>query len=343
MNPYDVKRAFIQTAVSHGIADIERAPHQTIRKLADWGCQFARGRFQKNFFASARSRLASEDSAYYTIIENLVRRVNHRTLRTFGINVGYNAWTMGASMIRDREAADGYNIPWLVQFRDFSGEGALNTAAMAKAIEEGETIGIYACVITAVTPQALRESCALAEKFPDHAFWILSDTACFSDIPDPALTGLHNTMFVIRSDGAASRTLCAGLTGKGCLAALYAVYDSAADILSGRWKEGLADSKTSFFFFLADEHAGEEEQRRVADYAVQERETPSMPVFAVALFEDVLRVDRIISGEPCFLSMGDNGEASSIGQKGVRRSGNLLSLDFLALLRAIAPRVGYTT
>lgn len=342
MNSYDVKRAFIQTAVSSGIADIERAPHQTIRRLVDWGREFSNGRFQKGFFGAAGSLLENEVSVYYTLIENLVRRVNHRTLRTFGINVGYNAWTMGAAMIRAREASDGYNIPWLVQFRDFSGYGTLTCDTMSQIIKEGQSVGIYAYGINAQTPQALQQSCALALRFPDRAFWILADAGCFPDRLDSTITGLYNTMFAVRQDFTDSKTLCGKLTDAGCLVALYTVYDSAGDILNGCWRGGLADTQVPFFFFVAGEQADEEARLCVAEYAARERKTQALPVFVVALFDDVLRIDRIISGEPCFLYLTDNGEASSVGEKGIRRGGNLSSLDFLSLLRAVAPRIGYT-
>ncbi len=341
MTPGDVRRAFIQSAVVNAIRDLKRAPHQTVRRLVDWGCQFATGAFQKTFFSNARSFLERDDSPYHVLLRNLVRWVNPLSLRTFSINLGYNAWTLGAGMIRSEESRIGHGIPWIVRFSDVTGHGALTVQAMEQVIEEGERMGIFAYYAEVQEADALDCVCELAARHSDSVFWVLAapdviamrDTRVFSDI--------YNLMVVVRrSDG--WETLCRNLMSSGVLVSLCVPYAAADEILRGEWRSDVRESGVPVCFFEASESAGEEDRRRVAEYARAEREHPSVPVFVCELAEDILEVERIISGEPCLVSVEDSGQAFSFDSGHRRTTRWQNGFSFSSMLRTLAPRVRRT-
>lgn len=71
----------IEAAVDRGIREMQEDPKRSVRKLADLGRQFSRGRFQKNFFDLSQTLLQDDNSPYYTILSRLTRETNHETLK----------------------------------------------------------------------------------------------------------------------------------------------------------------------------------------------------------------------------------------------------------------------
>lgn len=91
----DFKRISIENIVHKAFMDIEEDPRRGLRNLVDLGVNFAKGRFQKPFLRTIQNMLEDEDSAYYTLLEQLLKNTTPAHLSTFGINVGYNSCTMG--------------------------------------------------------------------------------------------------------------------------------------------------------------------------------------------------------------------------------------------------------
>lgn len=54
MTKNDITRGLIDFAVSQCLKNIKEDPYRSIRRLADLGRQFAKGRFRKSFFPSSR-------------------------------------------------------------------------------------------------------------------------------------------------------------------------------------------------------------------------------------------------------------------------------------------------
>jgi len=142
MDNQPVIKAAIQSAVSKGIRDIRRDPNRSIRKLVDLGMQFGKGRNQKSFFTDAQSVLKNSNSVYYALVTSLIRNVDPQTLETFGINIGYMSWTMGAKMIRAYEKERGVNVPWAILLR--CNMPAAKPLDLSRLVAEGQALGIFA-------------------------------------------------------------------------------------------------------------------------------------------------------------------------------------------------------
>ena len=108
---HDLSRTLIETIVRKTIADIQEAPKRSTRNLVDLALNFADGRFQSQFFASAQAMLQNEDSAYYTLIPDVVASTDTDRLVTFGLNIGYNSCTLGARRIRELSSGSNITFP----------------------------------------------------------------------------------------------------------------------------------------------------------------------------------------------------------------------------------------
>ena len=51
MNTYAITRAMIESAVAHGLKEIEEDPKRSARRLVDLGKQFSKNRFQDLVFS----------------------------------------------------------------------------------------------------------------------------------------------------------------------------------------------------------------------------------------------------------------------------------------------------
>ena len=115
MTKNDITRGLIDFAVSQCLKNIKEDPYRSIRRLADLGRQFAKGRFQEELFSLFQRLLLNEDGPYYEMLKQLVSSVDTDSLKTLGINIGYNSWTCGASRLRQITAEKDYPH-WLLPF-----------------------------------------------------------------------------------------------------------------------------------------------------------------------------------------------------------------------------------
>ncbi|MDO4292790.1 MAG: hypothetical protein Q4C65_06105 [Eubacteriales bacterium] len=106
MTKQDITRGLIEFAVNQCLNTMKEDPHRSIRRLADLGRQFAKGRFQERLFSLFQTLLTHEDSPYYDMIARLLSQADSARLKQFCINVGYNAWTVGAAKIRAEASAN---------------------------------------------------------------------------------------------------------------------------------------------------------------------------------------------------------------------------------------------
>ena len=184
----------IEAAVDRGIREMQEEPKRSVRKLADLGRQFSRGRFQKNFFDLSQTLLQDDNSPYYTILSRLTRETNHETLKKFGVNIGYTSWTYGASLIRSYEKEHGYDVPWTV-FMHYLPDGPLGLKQIGGLIEEGRSIGIYTYFIyLEEMPEDWTELTELFHSFDNSAFLLFLPDRELEDGDADLLSGCRNLL-----------------------------------------------------------------------------------------------------------------------------------------------------
>lgn len=344
MKPNAVKKAMIQAAVTNGINDIKDDPKRGIRNLVELGGMFAGGNYQKDFFETALDQLQDENSAYYQIVYKIVQNTNTHQLSTFGMNLGYNALSYGAGMIRSTEAKEGFNVPWCLSI-DTGQDKILLPVDIDGAIEEGKELGIY-CYIVRMQESypELEGLLATLGRQRDCAFIVL--------VAPRAVKGANGYMFVqpgnmlplVDLDGvdiAAQQAAVQILQGQGCFCGGYTSQPDlqAADVtpaLLGRAEElGLP-----LQVFVRTKIHRPYKADAVYNRFVAMRENLTTPVLPLDLYGDMAHVDRAISSEACFATIkGDGSLAFTNVDKNEEISAyNIHEISLIEALRRTMPK-----
>lgn len=143
LHQIDITRKLLEATVDKALRDLQTDTERSVRNLVDLAQNFSNGRFQKDFFSIIQTLLEDQSSAYYALVRRIVNQVDHRTLKTFGINLGYNGCTVGAKTIRQNEQKLRFNIPWSIAFMLDSADGCVSAEEIARTIEQGKTLGVY--------------------------------------------------------------------------------------------------------------------------------------------------------------------------------------------------------
>ena len=165
-----LKRLIVESVAERGISSVKEDPKRSIRKLVDLGQEFAKGRFQKDFFQLCGHLLADEDSPYYYLLLAMARQVDTEHLRTFGVNLGWQSWTVGANQIREIEAGEGFQVPWSLMFHLGAAGSFLSPDIFLRALEEGKELGIYTIVVDGEACGELTPYLDIVRRQEDSAF-----------------------------------------------------------------------------------------------------------------------------------------------------------------------------
>jgi hypothetical protein len=316
MENYKLVHAIIKIAVENGIRYIEDNPKRGVRNLLDLGEYFASGRFQKVFFELAHEILNNEDSCYYDIIENLVKNTNHRNLTVYGMNIGYNSLTYGANIIREHEKKHGYNVPWTIVFAfEEKNDKHLTGDEILNIINSGKKIGIYSYMILLGKNNIWDILYDVFDKNDDCAFTLFIDPDIINEETVKKINIASNICIFVSIDNLDSSN--DDMVEKfnimrkyKCLYGGYYYYDdsNAENITNGMIACELLSLNLNFAIFIRKTGCSEEVADDICDYILRTRTKINSPVFLIDFYGDYARIDRIISVEPCFLSINSYGQ-----------------------------------
>ena len=309
-----VNRAMIETAVNKFLHDIKDDSKRGIRNLVDLGSHFATGRFQKDIFAIAQTMLANPESPYYQIVSHLAKHVDHKIIKRFGINIGYNSWTIGAKTIRQREKTLGYNIPWLIVF-DFLTDsgGKVDLDDVLEIIRQGKKMGIYSYMF--FLGDRTDDVVTVLEQNLDCAFFLFISPEALDPDNVHRIKFLGNTIFLVFSPPDKSTESFSRATGilskEQCLFGVYCYYDNenVQRILNDQWIVKIQRLHSPLAFLIPKETCSEENVTNIHEYIQKSRENLRYPLYIMDFYEDIAYIDRIISVESCFLGIRSNGNA----------------------------------
>lgn len=329
MNSHDLTRLLIEGAVGRTLNQVQKDPRRSLRNLVDLGLTFSKGRFQKTFLELAQHMLENEDSAYYSLLDLAVERMDHETMKTFGVNVGYESLTRGARTIRRIEEAEGYNIPWALGME----LGDLDAAR--DLIRQGMELGIYAYGIEAgqADMAALRE---LMDEAPLCAFMLITTGEKLLRQGLEQLEGCRNVYISVHADDTgleAAEALGAG----GFLYGVHVLYEDESCIAPEKLERYLDYKPLAVGLVPRDEKAllrnkGLHEQVKALRFRQK------YPYFLLDLVGDSLYVDQVISEDSCMLYISRDGRTLAVDHQGVRPAGNLSEEPLVQVLRQALPK-----
>lgn len=337
MDRHDLTRMLIESTVSRTLNQMRRDPNRSVRNLVDLGVTFSKGRFQKTFLELTQTMLENQQSAYYDLLDRLVQQVSHETLKTFGVNLGYEGLTRGAETIRSIEAIGSYNIPWMLAMD--CGSGGLDICTLRDIIRQGIGQGVraYSLMGADVELPVVQELC---EAFPLCAFLLWTGGDALLEQGLESLSDCHNLFVALEIDTTAAETeleaaealaagglfygICRRYTDETCIAPAvlerYLDYHPAAVILLPGVPAAFSLSQVLYQQIKA--------LRMAQKY----------PYFLLEGIQDSLYVDRIISGDGCLLYIHGDGRALGVDQNGDRPAGNILDAPLVGLLRQALPK-----
>lgn len=305
MNSQDITRALIDTTVARAMVEMDADPKRSVRKLCDLGRQFSRGRFQNQIFAIFQDLLRNDESPYYQAIDFLLRSNDPEALRQFGINIGYNSFTYGAQILRQKQKELSFAVPWVVKLRlDSRIPDTYDSSFFASVVRTGLTYGIYSYQLRSMDHHEDMESyLAVIQSHPECAFlWFLSDTP-LTEKQQKLLLSCPNLMVSLPIDAPSTASMAKALRRQKTLFGMHKVYqdaDAAAYLLS--FDHLYSQMEQSVFFFLvADDSCSKESIRAVSDVVQQYRFTPIQPFFPIEVQEDSRKIEQIITAHPAYL------------------------------------------
>lgn len=332
-----ISRIMVHTTVRKAIRDIRESPERSIRNLVDMALNFADGRFQKEFFHIARQMLENENSAYYSLIRNLVRHTEEEKLLTFGMNLGYNGSILGARRIRQIEAAEGYNIPWAIALEMGPDCFARNPDRYHGLIEEGEGMGIFTWFL--FSQENAYDCLTLAADHPDEAFVLFCSAGEISWTLIDCASALSNLMLAVPLDEDAP-TVCSLLREAGLLYSLYATYGASdlPKIESGDWFYDMEQMHPVFSVFIPKRDCPREMQQRAYDAIHQARMAQTHATVLWEMYQDNLLIDRIVSDDGCWAGFFADGRLHGISPNGEETTYGFVEEPLEKLFRQAFPK-----
>lgn len=337
MKQSDLTRTILSATVDKAIDDIRKDPDRTARNLIDLGLHFSNGAFQKRLFATAQNMLKNEESAYYTLIKDVVYHVEQETLKMFGMNLGYNGCTNGACLIRENEEKYGYNIPWAIAFTLAPCCALLQGGRIEDAIAQARALGVYTYLLFCDT-DCIEQVSRLVTQYSDCAFLLFTTPEVLTSENVARLYGKHNLMVSVLVDSPAFSDCAARLREGKFLFAAHSYYTDSCDALASILEEVILPSHCVFTFFIAGDESGVQTRERAASQVRAIRAAQRYPTVLIDLLSDLLHIDQIVSDEACSVGFCVDGSAYLFGQSGSYTEYNVCNSRIADILKKIAPR-----
>lgn len=305
-------RVLIETIVRKALREIQDSPERTIRNLVDMAQHFSKGRFQRHFFEASQKMLENESSPYYALIKDTAYHVDPERLLTFGINVGYNACTLGARQIRETEEKEGYNIPWALSLH-------LNAKILNDHIEryhhiisQGEELGIHMWFLLCHSQPD--DALELVSQHPESAFVLFFRNEYGSPQLLEDAAEIKQLMLAVQYDEN-HPNFCTQMRDMGLLYAVYDEYtdETTSDILSGERILAMQQLHPQIAVLVETAGCSDQTRRKVYDYITEVR---SQQVFQTIPWEFTLDnrfVDSVISTGACTAGFALSGQLYTPG------------------------------
>lgn len=302
MNRQDVTRALIELAVDQGMKDMKADSHRSIRRMADLGRQFSKGRFQSKIFSLLQRLLSNEDSPYYDMIDQLLTHTNPDNIKRFGINIGYYGWTYGASLLRKKRSETGRHYPWFLLFCwNPDSNASLTLPEIRSLIAENCKNGTYCYIIRVQNSLSNHtEIFRLFNEFPECAFLLdLSLSDCILQSAQlEAAEMCPNLMVMLPCESPRCRLLADALLSQGSLFSLSFHYqDKDVDALLNRdLVDRLLSCGSTFLCLVADKNCSPQAQTQIGEFVLDARMQQKYPAILLEWQSDTERVNQIING-----------------------------------------------
>lgn len=318
----NMSRILVETTVKTALKKIKTDPERGVRNLIDMALQCTNGRFQQKIFSTVQRMLQNEHSAYYHLIRNVVANTDTDHLFTFGMNLGYNACTIGAQKIRTNEQKMQCNIPWALVLQIDPKHFPDLQQTFHTIINDGETLGIYAWVLLIDgDPQPAR---TLAAHHPDSAFFLICEPETLHDDVLDKLADQLNLMLVMRYNEQAQR-LCPHIQHRGLLYGVWYPYTETdlPAIASGTLFHHAQALQPLFTVLIPAPNCPATIQQQVHQIILDTRNQQTFCTLPLEMRGDTRMVDAIISEDTCSIYVDQKGDLYNLDAQTIHTPYNL--------------------
>ena len=336
MNQEILARTIIETLVNKFFRDVQEDPDRSIRNMIDLGINFARGRFQKEFFQILQEMLKNEQSAYYTLVKNAVQNVDQERLRTFGMNLGFYGCTIGANMIRENEDRWNFNIPWA--FNIPYGLDGLAVPYVDKIISEGKALGSYVYILIQQGPLT-EEHKNLLKIHDDCAFLLLSPAEDLMGDQAELLTQINNCLILVEDQPVYLSEVCDELRKLGLFYGVYTKNNDSEKVWSAENLERIANTKSSFYVLMPEQRYDFKEDPQQRELANEFRSQQEYPFLMIDYVSDIQKIDRIVSNDSCAVAFDKDGSVYTDTGKWKESPYNICHMSLFDILSKVTKKI----
>ena len=314
IQPNPITRAIIDSTVDRSLREIDEDPKRSVRKMTDLGRLFTKGRFTDEIYALVQDLLHNDDSPYYTAIERLLRYTDKQTLKTFGINVGYNGLNIGGKIDRSTVSSRAYRTPWLISIRiNPSIPNSMSVSEVENVIGQAKPLGIYCFAIRLEgSLLSLNSLLDVISRHKDCAFFFMIPDQKLSPIHLENIRACHSVCFLLHSESPFAAANAEALRRQKSFFGAFSFYDdqSAPSWISGKRIKEFLTHEVPIAVLLADDTCSEKAQMRVAKYCRTSRMHPEHPLLIFDSIGDICAIDRMRSEQEagCYFELLETGD-----------------------------------
>lgn len=280
--PEEISRGIIRATLRRGIRDMKKDPQRTVRRLADLGREFSKTPLQQYIFNLFQTLLASTESPYYEMLEQLLQYTDEETLLTFGMNVGYNSWIA----CRKQTVC---HTPWILLPEMHAGK--TDASALALTVAKGKRLGIYSYWIDETTP-VCDELYRIFAAHPDCAFFHTIPRAGFTARQYRLLSCCRNVMTILDDGYGDPFETVVGLRSQGSLYGICHHYGNRDSLDIRRLIQPALRYRSAFYFLIAEPGCSEAARQEVARQVRALRMGQSYPVLLSDAYSDLSEIEK---------------------------------------------------
>ncbi|MGN0298127.1 MAG: hypothetical protein ACI4C1_02890 [Lachnospiraceae bacterium] len=302
----NIAKIVVETMVRKTIRDIKEAPQSSTRNLIELAMNFSKGRFQKNFFETAHKMLKNETSGYYSLVSDVVVNVDTERLLKFGMNMGYNGYTVGVEKIRTWEAASNYNVPWTVLFEFGERQMKRYPKRYFSMVKEGEQMGIFTWAI--FMDYFDRNILSILKEFTNSAFFLFCPSNVLTEEFLDEMKLFNNVAIMVLYDEKAEH-ICHRLREEKMLYGCYYNYteQDIDKIANGDLFYSMQQLHPLAAVLIHQHGCPEYVQNQVYHMVTEARVSQEYKMILWELYGDNCYIDKIVSEDTCFVYFDKNG------------------------------------
>lgn len=297
MDQESITKGILSGIVDRYIREISQDPQRSIRKLVDMAERTSDGPTQKICYQMMQQMAADQSSPYYEMIHHLVTHTDSQTIKTFGINLGHNAWTFAPGSIRRFITENGTSISWAVVIDRYGCKERVPFSVVRDLVNRGRRHEVYAWLLKTSSPlEEWDEYVRLFREHDDSVFALIADAGSLDDQLLEEAAGIHNLMILLNTDTDGWQLCAERLSEKRLLysACRFISEDAQAEeVLSGSWLEELVPYHPLMAFSITADSLPRETAQSLKDYMWNTRLEQVYPVLPVDLVSDFVIINRL--------------------------------------------------